>query len=471
MDPTGVLADKDVLFRGIWGAGYQVSDRLVRSISSEFASKPSRPCKLILTTSGLTLERLPSDDGKTGKLNEIAFSALRDVTSSPYNPSCLLVVYVDAKSHFSVLVCSSDQPDDLGFIQRAFKKHKNWLLQNRPAQSPSQNSTLTQSRVNSHGRGQIAHVYRLNSNEMRPATILTNGSIISQDRQGSGYRSFSDSSDVNDGDVFMTDESMLHQGEVRVDREPVDLCKDGHPEAYHVGVQTLLTDRDSDTSSITSSSSIRDDIHSLSEEMKAIKFLLEKATGISAEEYYRRRDVQGYRHAVAYQPGPKALRAVNFSGVSHENGASGAVNDEVDHASSVLTNGHSHISNDYDLRSISAQTDKSSSILQRSRYAKKPVSVSTSNAYKEKVAALRKRGGPSGAENGSTSGFGSFSDGQTSPSPNSPKNFGHMQPRSSDRSASTSRTTVSKSIEEVYMNRPQRGSLKKRVIFQAAPQQ
>lgn len=471
MDKSGVLAEKSVLFRGIWVAGYQVSDRLVRAISNDFSSKPSSPCKLILTTSGLTLERLPTDDGKTGKLNEIAFTALRDVTSSPYNRSCLLVVYVDAKNQFSVLVCSSERHEDLDLINKSFKDHKNFRLQNRPAQTPSQTSTLRQTRINSFERDPIPNVYRINSAEIHQARAQANGSVVSQDKRGSGYRTYSDSSEVNDTEVFLTDDNRFHHGEVRVDREPVDSNKGGNPGAYNVGVQTHLTDMDSDTSSITSSSTIRDDLHSLSEEMKAIKFLLEKATGISAEEYYMRRDFQGFRHAVAFQSEPRAMRSVNFSGVSRENGASGAVNDEADHASSVLTNGHSHLSDEYDLRSIGAQTDKGSSILQRSRYAKKPVSASTSNAYKEKVAALRKRGGPSGGENGSTGGSGFFPDSQSQSPATSPKNIGPTPPRSIGRSASTSRTTVSKSIEEVYMNRPQRGSLKKRAIFQPSPQQ
>lgn len=63
---------------------------------------------------------------------------------------------------------------------------------------------------------------------------------------------------------------------------------------FSLRFQTFQVDNDVDSASImseTSMQTLKDDYNALNEEMKALKILLEKTTGISAEEYYRRGDL------------------------------------------------------------------------------------------------------------------------------------------------------------------------------------
>uniref|UniRef100_A0A2C9KMR0 Uncharacterized protein n=1 Tax=Biomphalaria glabrata TaxID=6526 RepID=A0A2C9KMR0_BIOGL len=438
-----VLVDKNVNFRGVWCAGERVTEKRIKLIFSEYSSKPSRSCRFQLTSSGLHLELHPTADGKKGgKMNEISFQNIRDIVYSQQDLSCLLVIYVDPNSTLSVLACSSEHPEDMMSIHKAFLKeryrrqqdgHANWTLQQRvvvPNGSP------------------------LPHNNALGARLLQRSNLTSA-AKGSSYRSYSES-DAGDENVFLNEEGLLVQrDEIKVDREPIDLNNDGLPEAYHVGIQTIQVDNDVDSASImseTSMQTLKDDYNALNEEMKALKILLEKTTGISAEEYYRRGDL----------PQPRNRKSVAFEENSHghrnpslpqENGASGAIVDESSTSHGLLAG-----ADDYDRRSISVQTNKSQIAL-KNRYAKNPVSPSVSNAYKEKVAALKKRGGASGSE----SGTGLTTDGQSLTPATRPLvvKIPHGKPLL--RTMSTGRTTVNRPIEEVYHHRS--GSQKRRIVI------
>ncbi|XP_059143094.1 uncharacterized protein LOC131930571 [Physella acuta] len=432
------LVEKLVEFHGVWLVGHNINDQLLSKIGNECVGKPAMSCKLTLTTSGLSLDKVPIDEKKKRKTHEVSFSQLREICFSSHQPRCLIVIYKDEKAALSIMACTCSE-GDVQAIVRTYQEQKKRIQSNRPASVLRTGSLKLNTPTHSATPGSYARTFSFSSST-RP---YQNGYSPKNNIEGS-RRHFSDGSDVIDGDVFTAPQ------EAQVVREPA--AGHGSSTAFNVGVQTAINDADWDNESNISSSSslqtLRDDIHSLSEEMHAIKFLLEKTTGISAEEYYRRRDVPGSRPTVTFQHPPTVHPHHNSQPPHHDHDASGAVGySEVPAASA---NGKAD--DDYDLRSISAQTEKKGAGL---RYTKKPIPASTSNAYKERVAALRTKS----VENGNGS--------VPSPEATQPAVYNNgFRPRSS----SASRTVVSRPIHEVYGARVQQGgSQRKKVVFLAAP--
>ncbi|KAH9502436.1 hypothetical protein Btru_075679 [Bulinus truncatus] len=427
---VGTSMETLVQFHGVWCAGDRVSEKLLKSVIADYSSKPFRSCKFFLSTSGLSLELLPTEDGrKGGKLNDIDFKDIKDIIYGQQNAPWLLVIYLDSKRTLSIIACSCQTPEDVLSIHKAYlsikySKQQNWQFR------------LAQQQHGVVNGGAVP-------NQALRAQLAQRSSLTSA-RHGSSYTSYNDSEVGNGHSINNRDSFLIRQNEFTVGREHIEVNSDGHPTARHIGVQTLSTDKDHDTASIASECSaqnVRDDIQSLSEEMKDIK-LSEQLTGISAEEYHRQGDLSHTknRKTVAFHPTPAVIN--NHNSLTQD---SHRVQE---------TNRKTHGPDDYDRRSVGAQTERNR------RYAKNPLTPTISSANKDRVAAMRRRGG---SESGSTLTFeGQMSNiGDTS----SPMGNAGVRPYSGKplmRSLSTGRTTVVRPIEQVYHTRT--GSQKKRTI-------
>lgn len=482
MEDKKPLAEKLIQFRGIWLAKYMVKDSLIRAISQDYSSKPARPAMFVLSPSGVTLNVLPTVDGKPGRTVKVSFESLRDITSNRYAPRCLLVVCLDNKNMFSIMVCSAEHESDCRELAAAYTDYRKLLMLNR---SHRERQLQQQQHLGVHNwtlrpgaggsrrqveneEGHYSRIsssnYNHNHNSNRRGT---NSSEIYETLDGMGERLLSDSS--VEGEVFVVPEVIIHHAEEDLEREVAMAGSD----SYNVGVQTegeLYSDTDSIISS-TSIRSLREDLQSLSEEMRAIKFLLETSTGISAEEYFRKHELEGRSTPAAIRGEVKELEGgVKVKSLGNDKNDAAGVSSDSGSFQVHFQNGTSEIEEgdaDYDLRSVGAQTEtggRSSTLIGGQRYAKRTsaLSSSSSNAYRDRQAAAdRKRGGAGSYHNGgqprlsssSSSGAGVYAGGSVG------RNGGAVRKSSSHHSQVVNRSgLVSKPIErQNYSNTGSRG--------------
>ncbi|BFZ04494.1 hypothetical protein BsWGS_07533 [Bradybaena similaris] len=480
---SSILAKKNIYFHGIWKAGYRVSDKLVKSIANEIGSKPSRLCTLHLTTAGLTLEVPPTNDGKTRKTDHVAFSSLRDISVNMYQRSCLLIIYVDSSNTFSIMTCSHQDERELEDIANAFRRQKNALLKSvhPETQSPAAaNWTLRQNQASpERNTGFERENYLRSSVSNGVGHTVVNNEALSKERHAVHNRNsthFNTQSIAmndynNDDDVFSVSGPVVVHEPEHLTRIPVEGGHHGHSSAFNVEVQTAAYEEDFDVESITSAvsqmSSIKSDAQGAFDDASLSPTL--KYSEISSDQYFNLEHSQGNRLLAEIHPIPRTTTEARHNRRSSTGDDEDWAHEE--HAQDgdthhVVMNGINPGAQTYHLRSQGTQTINSGKIGRR--YAKKQMSRTSSNSYKEKVDALRKRSSSTGPK--SPNSAASSSAGRVpQPATRTSVGPGARQSRSSvadsnvsqsshpvKRNLSIGSTTVIKSIEDVYAGRSTR---------------
>ncbi|GFO02453.1 hypothetical protein PoB_002895800 [Plakobranchus ocellatus] len=406
--------DKRLSFHGVWVAGFKISDRLIKSIATEFSQKPSRPANFSLTSKGLNLQVLPvaslesasdkdsTTEIKSGKPQQVSFSALRDVSINPHNQHCLMVVFVDAKNRFSIMVFSCENARTLWEITTEFKelRNRNVLRSLSPhppggangadptAETSSGNWTLRQQvqTMNIEEKSSHSHPAVLNGvseNSRTPqgnqGPIHVSSIILEPQQQPQDPQQNGNSAEEQEVQIHSNRSSVIFSEvyeEYTIERELVsDGAEDG-PSMFNVCLQVDVVDSPSDTDSVFFPGSFKSS--SSNSQAETDNGVLET---ISAEEYHSRRNRPTSRDTEPTDPTDDhsmSTPVVNGHGII-QNGGTHVAQESSD---SALT-----------LRSVGTQTDAATPNPQRGRYTKKRVNVSLSNQYKEKVAAVRKKSG------------------------------------------------------------------------------
>ena len=261
-------------------------------MSQQFQEKRGAEATWRLTTEGLTILVTQSESGRQGQTDQIPVHAIREVTVNRYSPLCLMTLYVDPARRFNALVCRCHTDEDAANIVQVFRQLQrsqsgegfridlkqprgiNWTLKSKHNGEGSSGGGGEGGGINGHGEDELS----------------ANGSIRSRDGGGGGGGGvgFVHNNNNNYGEL------VVEMEEESLEREALEV--DGRS-CFHVGVQAELgpeddSDRDS-TASDVSYQSLKDELVSLSNEVRDIKLLLEQTTGISAEEFFRRQREPG----------------------------------------------------------------------------------------------------------------------------------------------------------------------------------
>lgn len=279
---SAVLIQKKVLFCGIWKPSSRASnDALLRQISAQFLEKKSLVANYQLCEDGLRLQVI-QENGRQGsrKSEKIPFTGIQDISVNRYNPICLMTIYVDAQRRSNYLVCRCESERDVSQIVLTFRDHKISLV----------------------GEGYKIDFVKPQGTNWMLMPKQDNGQMNGHSEMSS------DSGDNVDGGRRREVVNGMQNGvagpehHVKVavatetfERVPCEI--EGRP-GFSVAVQTNFGELDSDGESMMSSTSYRslkDELLTLSQEIREIKFLLEKTTGISAAEYFKK-DINPNRH-------------------------------------------------------------------------------------------------------------------------------------------------------------------------------
>ncbi|XP_076434743.1 uncharacterized protein LOC143274720 [Babylonia areolata] len=288
-----VLVDKQVLFSGIWRPHHTVDDAFLRKVSRQFLEKPGVKATWRLTTEGLTLvAQRSTEDGRggggggiggkqQGQTDQIPVQAIKEVTVNRYNPLCLMTIYVDSARRFNALVCRCQSEQDTAHIVQVFRRLQKSLsgegYRIDLKQPQGINWTLKTKENGERKDDEDDDVDDLNKNGDREAAEVA----YTQHHHHHHHHNNNNNSNSEVVVVEVEEETL--------EREAMDV--EGRP-CFNVGVQADLGAGDEDTVSITSEmsyQSLKEELDTLSNEVRDIKILLEQTTGISAEEFFKRR--------------------------------------------------------------------------------------------------------------------------------------------------------------------------------------
>ncbi|KAL8578762.1 hypothetical protein ACOMHN_045750 [Nucella lapillus] len=378
-----VLVERPVLFSGIWRPRHSLDDAFLRLVSRQFQDKRGAQASWRLTAEGLTIVAQRSGEGgRGGQTDQIPVQSIKEVTANRYNPLCLMALYVDPSQRFNALVCRCQTEQDAAHIVQVFR----WLQKSLSGegyridlkQPQGINWTLQTKENGEREGGEERHAGDLHQDHLN--------------KNVNGEASINDTHPYHDSNSLGMRVVVVETEEESLEREPLE--REGRP-CFNVGVQADLAGADDDTVSITSEmsyQSLKDELETLSNEVRDIKILLEQTTGISAEEFFKRRRDPNFTALVPVmrplseelEGGKAGEKSVNFATLPGQ--GEGGEEDM-----------------DFDIRSVGMQTTETSS--KPGRYLKRVRSALKPSRYQQ----------PSYRSNS-----GSSSSSQSSPGPVSP---------------------------------------------------
>ncbi|XP_046581827.1 uncharacterized protein LOC124289265 [Haliotis rubra] len=254
------VIERKAYFVGIW-RGDVVSDNIIRQLRVKSEADKGKKVKIRLSKDGVQI-RKPAMFQASSLFDTYRMADIFFMTVNQQNRSCLLCIVRDLKHRYAILAfrCSSDL--DAGLFVQNFKSWKsrsrggnyelkrkqdgNWTLRNRIASPTRQPLQIPNGRpAHLPVNGDVRHV---NHAPMNDITVLPDSGAV-------------------------TKEQVIMNGR----------------QQHNIGIQTKSNDIDMDQmSEVSDVSAFKDELESLSQELREIKFLLEKSTGISVEEHYRR---------------------------------------------------------------------------------------------------------------------------------------------------------------------------------------
>lgn len=229
---AGVLLRKSVYFLGMWRTS-RLDEELAREIARRAPSVTARSAQLEVCTVGV---RLITRSGAGESVIRMPY--VHDIVINKYEPTCLLCVLKESRK-LSIIVCRCYNTRDPSDIVKSFRASKrDGLIIENDKETKRQIDLETKRQIDTETKRHRTPQYR-------------------QDRAGTG-----------------------RQGEISIRTK--DPPKATYTEVCHVGIQTSPEDPDDVSLSLSSiqTSDLREELSHLSEEVKAIKMLIEKSTGV-----------------------------------------------------------------------------------------------------------------------------------------------------------------------------------------------
>ena len=418
-----VIAQRKVVYAGLWRQHSKSDyDTLLRQISSQLEGKGGLLSWFQLCLDGVRIIVL-NKDGSVRRTEKIPGQNIQDVTVNRYNPICLMTVFVDVNRRLSFLVCRCLDTSDATHLVQNYREHKrvssgegykidlkephglNWTLRSSKKNNPVLNGDTSRSSTSSD------KVEMVDTNGKGAAVVATSNGFAS-----------------DDGDVFLGDS---HHVQITVqttdlEREPCEI--DGN-ECFSVAVQTDLEYEDKQSlTSTTSFRSLKDELLNLSQEVKEIKLILQKTTGISSTEYFQQNTNMHSHTGAKYVP-----VSVNSNGELHspssKSSSDGDRHVNFDQVTSVIFP-------DHQIRSFGVQTERGKG----HRYVKRQ-SPSTSSQARNHAMRTRSRSSSTGSIPMSPISM---------TSSDSHELYVKQAVRQDGRSSGLHRSTIERPIEQVY---------------------
>ena len=241
------ILERRVAFLGVWKTG-KLSDRLVSDISKHASRFQGSPTRLHLTKLGFKLY-VKNGHGQVGATNIIPVQNVLELSVNKYKTTCLMCTTNDETKGLNVLVWRCISERDCFEIIKAFT----FLRRSLGGEGEGYNVSLRKSRGNNWSLGR------------RDGTKVTSGSRKTSEESENPYATVK---------------------AVQGDR----VVKYVYEKTRTFADKAVQTDFDEDARSLSlslGSNDLRDELTNLSEEVYAIKTMLEKVAGVSEPSYFK----------------------------------------------------------------------------------------------------------------------------------------------------------------------------------------
>ena len=252
-------AKKDAYFIGMWKDDV-VTDNIIKEVVTRSSVDKGRRVKLRLTPEGLLVSKT-SVFQVSSKIDSIPIGSIYFMTVNKHSPNCLLCIIRDTVRKYNVLAFRCLTALDAGDIVKTFKGLRGDGM--RMMKRDDGNWTLRAPSAKTIPRQTLDILVNNPSNGIQP-----NGEAL-HEYCPPEHRII---------DPVTEEVESVTKGE--------ELVLKGKS-LQNIGVQTHFHDDGDTMSEISDVSSFKEELDYLSQELREVKYLLEKSTGISAEEHLR----------------------------------------------------------------------------------------------------------------------------------------------------------------------------------------
>ncbi|XP_050409776.1 uncharacterized protein LOC126824577 [Patella vulgata] len=306
------ILEQKAYYIGTWKDN-AVTDNIIREIATLTSLEKGRKVKLNLLPEGLKITKSNFFQGKT-LFDYIPLHDIFFMTINQKHPKCLLCIVKDPNHKYMIVAFRCKSELIVGtFVQnfKALKKSVGHTANVEFRQKEDGNWTL-RDRSNANARRELQQLFSTDQ-----TTTTTTVTTAPQINGGLFYKKTEKRNGVNKKPTLYDQTPYVPvNGRTKTTYafDPVSRedSYDRGRTIHNVGIQAIGTEDDSE-SVISNVSSMKDEIDALSTELREVKYLLEKSTGISAQEHYR----------IASQGGPvgnnNVSHAINYNNETKPN--------------------------------------------------------------------------------------------------------------------------------------------------------
>lgn len=279
---------KKAWYLGTWRQSV-LADNVIKQIQQLVARKKGNSVKLCMARDGIRVFVSNLLQGKV-LFDHIPFTDLYFMTVNQHNPQCLLVIAKDPRYKYRIIAYRCENALDAGIFIQHYKDIRKSVSSvegyNIELKRSNEGNWTLRSKQQEEDKRQLKTIVN-----MRTPTVQQNGNVQTADTKVSVMNGDS-KSDGNKNTAMII--------QTRVENSPPSprtkvtlekIYRKGKTQ-NNIGIQAAGTgvERYSDNVSETSESnqSFQNELNYLSTELREIKFMLEKSTGISAEVYHDR---------------------------------------------------------------------------------------------------------------------------------------------------------------------------------------
>ncbi|XP_022341964.2 uncharacterized protein LOC111135846 [Crassostrea virginica] len=281
---------KKAWYLGTWRQNV-LADNVIHQIQRLAARKKGDPVKLSLARDGIRVFRSNLLQGKV-LIDHIPFVDLYFLTVNQNNPHCLLVIAKDPRQKYRIIAYRCENALDAGLLIQFFKDVRKTMTSvqgyNIELKRSDEGNWTLRSKQHEEDKRQLKTIVNMHTDT---PTQHPNGTVKTTETITATVNGHS-KPDENRNTKMVIQARTENSPPSPRDKVTLEKVYRKGKTQNNIGIQAIgpeierISDQVSEMSTSESNQSFQNELNYLSNELREIKFMLEKSTGLSAEVYH-----------------------------------------------------------------------------------------------------------------------------------------------------------------------------------------
>lgn len=287
---------KKAWYLGTWRQSV-LADNVIKQIQQLVARKKGSPVKLCLAKDGIRVFVSNLLQGKV-LIDHIPFSDLYFMTVNQHNPQCLLVIAKDPRHKYRIIAYRCENALDAGIFIQYYKDVRKSMTSvegyNIELKRSNEGNWTLRSKQQEEDKRQLRTIVNMHADT---PTMKQNGVVKTAETKTTVVNGHS-KIDENRNTKMVVHARVENSPPSPREKVTLEKVYRKGKTLNNIGIQAAaprserVSDEVSETSTTESNQSFQHELNYLSNELREIKFMLEKSTGISAEVYHDKSGIE-----------------------------------------------------------------------------------------------------------------------------------------------------------------------------------